>query len=40
MNKLFDNTEYKTWLQTLKNKIRSSQIKAALSVNAELIKLY
>ncbi len=40
MNKLLDNTEYKTWLQTLKTKIRSSQIKAALSVNAELIKLY
>ncbi len=40
MDKLFENSDYKIWLQTLKAKIRSSQIKAAISVNAELIKLY
>ena len=40
MNELSTNTEYKNWLQELKLKIRSSQIKAALSVNSELIKLY
>ncbi len=40
MNKRFSNTEYKKWLQELKTKIKSTQIKAALSVNAELIQLY
>ena len=40
MNKLFANQEYKKWLNKLKSKIKSSQIKAALSINAELIKLY
>lgn len=32
--------EYKEWLMNLKSKIRSSQIKAALAVNAELIGFY
>ena len=40
MNELSTNTEYKEWLQELKLKIKSRQIKAALSVNSELIKLY
>ncbi len=40
MNKLSTSTEYKKWLNELKSKIKSSQIKAALSVNSELIKLY
>ncbi len=31
---------YKTWLTDLKGKIRSAQIKAAVSVNTELIALY
>ena len=31
---------YKTWLTDLKGKIRSAQIKAAVSVNTELITLY
>ncbi len=31
---------YKNWLQALKNRIRHSQIKAATSVNKELILLY
>jgi hypothetical protein len=32
--------EYKVWLQQLKQRIQSAQIKAALKVNAELIALY
>ncbi len=40
MNKLSTSPEYKKWLNELKSKIKSSQIKAALSVNSELIKLY
>ncbi len=40
MNKLSASQEYKKWLSKLKSKIKSSQIKAALSVNSELIKLY
>lgn len=32
--------EYNNWLSELKAKIRSSQIKAAVAVNSELIKLY
>ena len=34
------NKEYKNWLQELKQRIRSSQIKAAVKVNTELIELY
>jgi hypothetical protein len=30
--------EYKIWLTELKSKIRSSQIKAAMAVNAALIR--
>lgn len=36
---LFD-TEYKNWISELKTKIRSSQIKAAITVNAALIGFY
>ncbi len=32
--------EYKNWLQQLKSRIRSAQIKVAVKVNAELIELY
>lgn len=32
--------EYRTWIKTLKSKIRSARIKVALSVNAQLIELY
>ena len=35
----FDN-EYKQWLSDLKSRIRQSQIKAAVKVNAELLHLY
>ena len=32
--------EYKQWIVELKGKVRSAQVKAALSVNSELIQLY
>jgi len=34
------NKEYIEWLHSLKDKIGKAQIKAAISVNSELIKLY
>jgi len=34
------NTEYRQWLIDLKSKIRQSQIKAAVRVNEELLRLY
>ena len=34
------NNEYKQWLIDLKNRIRKSQIKAAIKVNTELLLLY
>ncbi|NDV68435.1 YhcG family protein [Dysgonomonas sp. 25] len=34
------NTDYKQWLIDLKNRIKQSQLKAAVKVNAELITLY
>jgi predicted nuclease of restriction endonuclease-like (RecB) superfamily len=37
---LSTNTEYKNWLIELKANIKRSQIKAALAVNSELIRLY
>jgi predicted nuclease of restriction endonuclease-like (RecB) superfamily len=40
MKEIAFNKEYKNWLIDLKSKIRNSQIKAALKVNSELIKLY
>lgn len=39
MSELLNNSEYKNWLIELKNRIKTSQIKAALSVNSELINL-
>lgn len=35
-----DSNEYKKWVRELKNKILSKQIKAAISVNTELLNLY
>ena len=32
--------EYKSWVVDLKSRIRQSQIKAAVKVNTELLKLY
>ncbi|MFH1440419.1 MAG: PDDEXK nuclease domain-containing protein [Candidatus Omnitrophota bacterium] len=37
---LVNDKEYKVWLADIKARVRSSQIKAALSVNTELLKLY
>ena len=32
--------EYKIWLESLKNKFRSSQIKASIKVNTTLLEFY
>ena len=40
MDNLLNNNEYKTWIKELKTLISSSQIKASLSVNRELLALY
>ena len=32
--------EYKNWLESLKNKFRSSQIKASIKVNTTLLEFY
>lgn len=34
------DSQYKTWIRDLKDKIRSAQIKASLAVNTQLIALY
>lgn len=34
------NDEYKAWIEDLKNRIKQSQIKAAVKVNYELLDLY
>lgn len=34
------DTNYKNWISTLKDKIRSAQLKAALSVNEQMLMLY
>ena len=39
MNKL-TNTEYKKFIIDIKNRIKNSQIKASISVNKEMLKLY
>ena len=40
MNDSILNSDYRAWLVELKTTIKQSRIKAALSVNSELIKLY
>lgn len=40
MKNILDTSDYKNWLQTLKGKIQQSQIKAAIQVNSELLRLY
>jgi hypothetical protein len=40
MNMLIKDSEYKQWLGELKQRIRQSQIKAAIRVNSELLRLY
>ncbi len=34
------DNDYKVWIKSLKDKIRSAQLKAAIAVNAEMIMLY
>ena len=40
MTDIVKHSEYKNWLDEMKSRIKNSQIKAALSVNKELIALY
>ena len=40
MSKLVVDNEYRNWLSEIKNKIKNRKIKATVSVNTELIKLY
>jgi predicted nuclease of restriction endonuclease-like (RecB) superfamily len=40
MSNLLNTSEYRNWLESLKAKIKSSQIRASLSVNREVILLY
>ena len=40
MDKLIKTTEYKDFIEAVKSKIQSSQIKAAVRVNVEFLKLY
>ena len=40
MNDSILQPDYRSWLVELKSTIKQSQIKAALSVNSELIRLY
>src|SRR4051812_11572514 len=40
MNNLLKDSTYKTWLIELKSAIQTSQVKAALAVNSQLIMLY
>ena len=40
MKDIINITDYKDWLQNLKGKIQQSQIKAAIQVNGELLRLY
>lgn len=35
-----ENIEYKAWLTELKGRIRSAQVKAAVTVNSQLIEFY
>lgn len=37
---LINNSDFKQWVVDLKTRIRQSQIKAAISVNSELLRLY
>jgi len=40
MSKIINNSEYKSFIVTIKSQIQSVQIKAAVSVNRELLQLY
>ena len=40
MNEIIKHSEYRDWLRDLKQQIKTGQIKAALSVNSQMIMLY
>ena len=40
MSELLINTDYNNWLKELKTNIQQRQIKAAIAVNSQLIRLY
>jgi predicted nuclease of restriction endonuclease-like (RecB) superfamily len=40
MSNIIKNTEYLEWLKTLKEKVRNSQLKAAIAVNTALLEFY
>jgi predicted nuclease of restriction endonuclease-like (RecB) superfamily len=40
MSEIIKHTEYRDWLYTLKQQIKTGQIKAALAVNSQMIMLY
>ena len=40
MNEIILDSDYRSWLINLKEKVRQTQLKASLSVNKELIVLY
>ena len=40
MNSIIKHSEYRDWLRNLKQQIKTGQIKAALSVNSQMIMLY
>jgi len=40
MNEILSTKEYKDWLKELKQKVRQTQIKAAVKVNSTLLEFY
>ncbi|XZE53974.1 PDDEXK nuclease domain-containing protein [Planctomycetaceae bacterium SH139] len=40
MSDLIPNEEYRDWLATIKSRVQSSQIKAAIAVNSAMLELY
>jgi predicted nuclease of restriction endonuclease-like (RecB) superfamily len=40
MSQLSPNSEYKNWIEDVKKRVRSTQIKAAIAVNSALIEFY
>lgn len=40
MNELVPNADYRQWISSIKTRVQSSQIKAAVAVNRELLELY
>lgn len=40
MSELYSNADYRQWILTIKTRVQSSQVKAAVAVNRELLELY